>query len=145
MQEEMAIRVSLAMPRTPDYRAMSLFVQFYSEPKYLFKISRNAFYPKPGVDSAFVHFHLLPEVERLQVSNPPQFWALVQSAFSQRRKTLRNSLKSCYAPDAVVQSLKSLGLSEMTRAEELTLTEFVSLFSMLETGGPAVELERRDT
>ncbi len=133
MQEEVANRVASATPRTAEYRAMSIFVQFYSIPKYLFKISRQAFFPVPGVDSAFVHFRLLAELERPCVSNQDHFWALVKCAFSQRRKTLRNSLKSLYNADTVVESLKSIGLNDMVRAEELTLANFVALFSALDT------------
>lgn len=95
---------------------MSLFAQFYSKPTYLFKISRSAFFPVPGVDSALVHFELLAEPERPQVSSPTQFWTLVKSAFSQRRKTLRNSLKSLYDAEAVVAALTSLGLPHTVRA-----------------------------
>eukprot|EP00884_Botryococcus_braunii_P007266 jgi/Botrbrau1/16540/Bobra.0327s0007.1 len=132
LQEEVANRVTSAMPGTSEYRAMSIFVQFYSVSKYLFRISRKAFFPVPGVDSAFVHFRLLAVGERPWVSNQDRFWALVKSAFSQRRKTLRNSLKSLYNAEAVVEGLRSLGLNDMVRAEELTLANFVALFSALD-------------
>lgn len=134
LQDEMASRVTLATPRTPEYRTMSLLAQFYSKPKYLFKISRSAFFPVPGVDSAMVHFELLPEADRPHVASPTQFWTLVKAAFSQRRKTLRNSLKPLYSAEAVVAALDSLGLPLTVRAEELTLTDFVSLFSALQHG-----------
>lgn len=113
---------------------MSIFVQFYSKPTYLFKISRKAFFPIPGVDSAFVHFRLLAQMERPQVSSEDRFWSLVKHAFSQRRKTLRNSLKPLYSANAVVEALRSLGLNDMVRAEELTLADFVALYATLDAG-----------
>jgi len=88
MQKEVADRL-VAPPRTKTYGTLSVQTQLWSRPKLLFKVSRNVFFPKPGVDSAIVRLTFdqsPPDIKRQAVSE------VVRAAFNQRRKTLHNSL-----------------------------------------------------
>ncbi len=128
----MATRFALSAPRASDYRAMSVYVNFYSRPAYLFKISRHAFFPVPGVDSALTHFRLVPAAERHSVASEKRLWALVRAAFSQKRKSLRNSLKPLFDGDVIVSALEARGLSATARAAELGVDDYVALYFALD-------------
>jgi len=96
MQWEVAQRM-VASTRTKDYGILSVVFQTYcSEVNCHFKIPPTVFYPKPKVDSALVGLHFLrpPQLrERLAGVRPAHLRRVVTTAFQQRRKTLRNSLK----------------------------------------------------
>lgn len=119
MQAEVARRL-VAAPRTKDYGILSVQTQLWSEPRILFRVGRNVFFPRPAVDSAVVALEFggpSPDVD------PEALRRVVRTAFNQRRKTLRNALKSLAAElDASVPA----AVAER-RAEELTPAEFVDL------------------
>jgi len=87
-----------------------------------FTVPPGAFQPPPKVDSAVVRLtpHATPPVE---VRDPAVFARVVQAAFSQRRKTLRNSLKGLVSAEAMT----ALGIDPIRRAETLSLQEFAVL------------------
>lgn len=125
MQLEVAQRLC-SKPKTKEYGILSVATQFYSEPEILFKVSRNAFFPRPDVDSALVRLVLKQTVPEC---NRELFHNLVRSTFGKRRKTLRNGLRSMGFDDQVLMKLPAdLG----RRAEELSVNEFVELSNMLE-------------
>jgi 16S rRNA (adenine1518-N6/adenine1519-N6)-dimethyltransferase len=86
----------------------------------LFTVSANAFNPPPKVESAIVQ--LIPETRYQQVDSI-LFGKVVQQAFSQRRKTLRNCLKGWFNS----AQLEELGIDPTARAETLELDDFVRL------------------
>ncbi|NGX54573.1 MAG: Ribosomal RNA small subunit methyltransferase A [Chlamydiae bacterium] len=116
VQEEVARRI-VATPGSPHYSSLSLFVRFYTNPTYAFSISRRSFYPVPRVDSAVVKLTLRPPPE---VDSPAHFFILVRTAFKQRRKMLRSSLKELYP-----------ACDSDKRPEELSLEDFISLYNFL--------------
>ncbi len=125
MQLEVAQRLC-SKPKRKEYGILSIATQFYSEPEILFKVSRNAFFPRPDVDSALVRLVLKQVVPEC---NREFFHHLVRSTFGKRRKTLRNGLRSIGFDDQVLMKLPAdLG----RRAEELSVNEFVELSKMLE-------------
>ncbi len=125
MQLEVAQRLC-SKPKTKEYGILSVATQFYSKPEILFKVSRNAFFPRPDVDSAVVRLVMKRAVPEC---NRDLFHTLVRSTFGKRRKTLRNGLRSMGFDDQVLAELPvDLG----RRAEELTVNEFVELTRMLE-------------
>ena len=90
VQKEVAGRMAAA-PKTKDYSALSVAVQYYADPKLAFTVSKNCFIPKPDVDSAVVR---LKRRSRSGLENVDRelFFRIVRASFSQRRKMLLNSL-----------------------------------------------------
>ncbi|NGX53415.1 MAG: Ribosomal RNA small subunit methyltransferase A [Chlamydiae bacterium] len=116
VQDEVARRI-VATPGSPHYSSLSLFVRFYATSTYAFPISRRSFYPVPRVDSAVVKLTLRPTPE---VESPEDFFTLVRTAFKQRRKMLRSSLKELYP-----------ACDSDKRPEELSLDDFIALYDAL--------------
>lgn len=121
LQKEVVNRMA-AEPGNKTYGKLSVMLQVWCEVEPLFTIGPGAFKPAPKVDSAFVR--LIPRTEPLvPVTDNRVLEQVVTSAFSQRRKTLRNSLKKVI--DA--ETIESLGINPTLRAERLSLEEFVAL------------------
>jgi 16S rRNA (adenine1518-N6/adenine1519-N6)-dimethyltransferase len=95
----------------------------------LFDVDPAAFRPRPKVTSTYLR--LVPHQRSIeQINDLHQFSMLVTSAFSQRRKTLRNSLRSLLDADQI----NAAGIDASRRAETLSLEEFIALGNMLESG-----------
>jgi 16S rRNA (adenine1518-N6/adenine1519-N6)-dimethyltransferase len=92
MQKEVAERI-VAEPRTKAYGILSVLLQLFARPRYAFTVSRHVFYPQPDVTSAVLHvtFDASEEPEGLSLD---AVRPVVQAAFNQRRKMLRNSLSA---------------------------------------------------
>lgn len=120
MQKEVARRFSAA-PGTKDYGRLTVVSSAYLNAEYCFTIPPDVFIPKPKVDSAFVHFtkkanQVVPDDKFLK------FNSLVRTAFSQRRKMLKNTLKGFGIHQ---KDYPNIDLSR--RPETLTVSEFASL------------------
>jgi 16S rRNA (adenine1518-N6/adenine1519-N6)-dimethyltransferase len=115
-----------ASPKNKEYGILSIFTQFYTECEMLFKVSRNCFFPKPEVDSAVVRFKFK---EQLPHCDEKLFRSIVRSTFGQRRKTLRNGLKSMGFDDG---ALNKLQFDLTKRPEELGIEDFVTLSELIE-------------
>ncbi len=117
IQDELARRYT-----TSRGSSISLFIQFYAQATYAFKVSRHCSYPVPKVDSAVVDLTLRtpPPVDDVDA-----FFKLVRSAFGKRRKMLRASLKGL----PVAKALKQMGLEETVRPEELSLDQFLAFYA----------------
>ena len=130
VQKEAAERIC-AEPGTRESGAISAAVHYYSEPELLFKVSAGSFLPAPKVDSAVIRLNILksPPVD---ISDEGMFFRVVKAAFSQRRKTLANSLSSGLSmPKAQVSALlKDAGIKENARAEEMTMQDFAKITEM---------------
>ncbi len=121
LQKEVVDRMAAA-PGGKDYGRLSVMLQWGAKVEKLFNVAPGAFRPPPKVDSSVVRLtpHAVPPVE---VRDPQRFAQIVQAAFSQRRKVLRNTLKGLVAPETMEQ----LGVNPGRRAETLTLLEFANL------------------
>jgi 16S rRNA (adenine1518-N6/adenine1519-N6)-dimethyltransferase len=123
-QKEVADRL-VAVPRTKDYGRLSVMTQWRASVEKCFDIGPKAFLPPPKVTSTVVR--LRPK----DYSVVP--WAvmedLLKSAFGQRRKMLRQSLKS--RGEKALEALRALNIPETARAEELTVDQFVRLATIL--------------
>ena len=125
LQKEVVDRLT-AEPDSAHYGRLSVMVQYYCEPHYLLKIGPGAFTPPPKVDSAVVY--LKPwATQPFIAADVEQFEALVKQAFSQRRKTLRNTLKGLLT----AEQMESIGIDPVRRAETLSVEDFVSLTNLL--------------
>jgi 16S rRNA (adenine1518-N6/adenine1519-N6)-dimethyltransferase len=128
VQEEVARRF-VGKPGTSDYSAFTVFLSLFSNPHYAFHVSRNCFFPKPNVDSAVVILDLKPPPANVdQVA----FFKMTRTAFGQRRKMLRTSLKPLYSTEQVLEGLKAIGCGEQVRPENLSLQDFLNLFKFLQ-------------
>ncbi|MDA8094847.1 MAG: 16S rRNA (adenine(1518)-N(6)/adenine(1519)-N(6))-dimethyltransferase RsmA [Betaproteobacteria bacterium] len=119
LQKEVVDRMA-ADPGTSDYGRLSVMLQYRFSIEKLFDVPPEAFRPPPKVDSAVVR---LTPFERLPFPAKDEhlFAALVAAAFSQRRKTLRNTLKGYLGPEALAR----LGIDPQLRAENLSVEQFV--------------------
>ncbi len=133
VQREVADRMR-ALPGGKDYGALSLAVQYYSEPEIIANVPQNCFIPRPNVGSAVINLvaHKTPPVE---VKDREYMFSLIRAAFSQRRKTLSNALKNDsslgLSREDVTGALKELALSEDIRGERLSLEDFARLSDIL--------------
>lgn len=121
LQKEVVDRM-VAAPGGKDYGRLSVMLQWGAKVEKLFNVAPGAFRPPPKVDSSVVRLtpHAVPPVE---VRDPQRFAQIVQAAFSQRRKVLRNTLKGLVGAEI----MQALGIDPGRRAETLTLTEFAAL------------------
>ena len=121
------LRLSAA-PRTKDYGRLSVITQWLAEVRRLFDIAPGAFTPPPKVTSTVVQ--LRPRAAPLHPADRAVLERVTAAAFGQRRKMLRQSLKSL-TPDAS-GLLARAGIEETRRAEELTIAEFCALARAVE-------------
>lgn len=125
LQKEVVERM-VARPSTAAYGRLSVMLQYRLQMDYLFTVPAEAFDPAPKVESAFVRcrpYAVLPELAK----DETLFAKVVLAAFSQRRKTLRNTLKN-FIQDA---DFALLGIDAQLRAENLTVAEFVRIANHL--------------
>lgn len=125
VQKEVADRI-VATPGTEAYGSFSVLVAAQARPRILGKVKPGSFRPPPKVDSAFVGLDLQPPP--LPGTEMPAFISFVRQAFSQRRKTLRNSLSSRWGRERTEAVLAAAGIPERARAEELGLGEFLEIY-----------------
>ena len=104
---------------------LAVSVQFYSRPEIVARIPAGAFYPPPKVDSAILRLRPWP-APPVAAPDDETFFRVVRAGFSQRRKQLRNSLRSGLAlPQPAVDALLTAAAVEgQRRAETLTLAEW---------------------
>ena len=108
--------------------AITVGVNYYGSVKQLFGVSRGSFMPSPNVDSAVIRIDIDKE-HRLTEDEEKFFFRMVKAGFSQRRKTLANSLCSMLgiAKNEVYSALSGLGISESVRIEALTMEQLMAL------------------
>lgn len=131
VQREAAERLC-AQIGSRDAGAVTVAVNYYAQAEVLFNVGRESFMPSPKVDSAVIKIKLRAHPE-YEVKNEEKLFALVKAAFSQRRKTLVNSLSNTVgaSKSSVIEALNKLGLSTTIRAENLTMEDFVNLCDLL--------------
>jgi len=123
-QKEVADRI-VAAPNSDAYGRLSVAAQWRSRPRIALKVDRSAFVPPPKVTSAVVH--ITPQDQPAGV-DPRVMERLTESAFGQRRKMLRSSLK---AFPGALEAAVQLGIDTRRRAETLSVDEFVELARIL--------------
>lgn len=130
IQREVAQRICAA---PPDMSLLALSVQVYGEPSIEARIPAAAFFPVPNVDSAVLRIEILEE-PRIPAPRLDTFFRLIKAGFSQKRKTLRNSLSGGLriTPAAAESLLLAAGIQPARRAETLQLEEWGKLSAELE-------------
>lgn len=125
-QKEVAQRI-VAPPGSKTYGRLSILSQWRSEARLMFEVPPEAFTPAPKVTSAVVHIRKLDEPK--YPANADKLQKTVATAFGQRRKMLRASLKSL-SPD-ILARLEDAGINPTDRAENLTIEDFCRLSQLL--------------
>lgn len=122
IQKEVAERICA---KPGDLSLLALSVQVYGEPKICGILPAGAFYPAPKVDSAILRVDLAPE-PFIPTPLLENFFLLAKAGFSQKRKTLRNSLSGGLrlSGTEAAQLLEKAGIDPMRRAETLSLAEW---------------------
>jgi 16S rRNA (adenine1518-N6/adenine1519-N6)-dimethyltransferase len=122
-QKEVAERAA-AKEGNKIYGVLSVLIQYYYNVEYLFSVGNECFTPQPKVQSGVIR--LTSRKNYLPVKSERAFWILVKTAFNQRRKTLRNGVKSLVPKEILEDSLFD------RRAETLSVEEFAALtFKMI--------------
>jgi len=130
VQLEVAARIT-ALPGGRDYAYFSAFTQFYSRPEILLRIPPGAFKPPPKVSSALVALRFPGERSQLAIHDEAGFLTFLKVCFAQKRKTLRNNLRSLMPQERATDLLRQCGIAPSARAEVIGLAQFASLFAAI--------------
>jgi len=122
LQKEVADRLT-AKPRSKEYGRLSILTQFLSKPRRLFDLPPRAFVPPPKVTSTVIE--ILPLAEPAFPARLTDLERVTQSAFGQRRKMLRQSLRTLGGDAEAL--LTAAEITPTARAEELTVAQFAAL------------------
>ena len=126
LQKEVVDRM-VAIPSSPEYGRLSVMLQYYFAMEHLVDVPKESFEPEPKVESSFVR--LIPyEQYPFIANNIEQFARIVKEAFSQRRKTIRNTLKSFISEN----DFEKIGINPRLRAENLSVSDFVKISNYLD-------------
>lgn len=130
VQKEVAERLK-AKSGSRTYGAISVMAQYQSEVKEAFFVSRKAFMPSPEVDSAVLHLKR-HETKPYQAKDDKVFRKVVKASFGQRRKILRNALRTLGLADEILEvGFEKAGISPLARGESLSVEDFVRLADVL--------------
>jgi len=125
LQKEVVERM-VGVPSTSDYGRLSIMLQYRFDMEYVFSVPAESFRPVPKVESAIVR--MIPRQKAsMDAKDEALFSQIVLAAFSQRRKTLRNTLHRYLKPD----DFASLGIDPGLRAENLSVAQFVAITNYL--------------
>ena len=133
VQKEVAERFC-SKAGTDGYGAITASISYYASVKRLFTVKAGSFDPKPKVDSAVIRFDLYKEPP-VTPKNKDILFGVIKTAFSQRRKTLVNSLFSSYgnklSKEEIVEIVIKSGSSETVRGEELDIYAFSKIADLI--------------
>ena len=130
VQKEVAERL-YAEPGTKAFNGLSVRVQYLAACELICPVPANAFKPAPKVESAVVR--LRPRQFPQQANNPKLLDTLVKQGFSQKRKMLRNNLKSLVEREQLTHIFETMDIDLQVRAEQLSIDKWVGLCNHIET------------
>ncbi len=136
-QQELAKRLT-AVPNSKDYGSLSVVTQYHSKVSRILKVNKEAFYPRPKVDSMVLGLDF-EQPHPVRAENEPFFHSVVRAAFRYRRKTILNSLERGmrdYLRGDIEKALAGCGIDPGRRAETLTIDEYICLSSAIERQAP---------
>ena len=132
VQKEVAKRLT-ATPGKKEASSISHIIYFYSDSQISLEVPKNCFIPIPDVDSAVITLNFLNE-PRIKIDNEKEFFKLIQTAFSQKRKTLVNSLLNnniFSSREEAENAIISIGLDIKVRPENLSIYDFANLYKKI--------------
>ena len=125
LQKEVVDRIA-APVGSSQYSRLSVMLQSYCKVETLFEIAPEMFSPPPKVFSSFLRLTPINKY-RSKIQNAKIFEKVIESAFNQRRKTIRNSLSNL----ATVEQLQKSNIDPKQRAQELSIVQFIELANHL--------------
>lgn len=127
MQKEVGDRIA-ALPGTKNSGAITYSVWYYSEVRKIVDAGRECFYPSPKVDSVVLRLDIRAE-KPVKVRDEEFFFRCIKAGFTQRRKTLANSLMNLgdFSKEQIEKALTDANIEASRRAESLTMEEFAVL------------------
>ncbi len=126
VQKEVAERMT-APPGGKDYGALSVAVQYYTEPDIVLTVPPKSFYPAPEVDSVVIRCRRRAEPP-VECRDEKMFFRVARASFGQRRKTLINALKGAgFLQEDIDRAVSRAGIDPGRRGETLSLEEFARL------------------
>lgn len=133
IQKEVAERICA---KPGDMSLLSLSVQVYGRPRIEARIPAEAFFPAPKVDSAVLGIDIYPSAQ-IKTELLDTFFRLIKAGFSQKRKTLRNSLSAGLhiASAAAEEMLRKANIDSKRRAETLSIEEWERLCETIQQAG----------
>lgn len=126
VQKEVAERF-MAKPNSKKYNSLSVFLQYHFNIEKVCDVSKNCFEPIPKVDSTVIKFK---KSNKYKVNNETVFYKLIKDSFTQKRKNLKNNLKS-YDLIKIENILKKINKDLTYRAESLTIEDFILISNKL--------------
>ena len=124
VQKEVAQRFQAA-PGTKEYGAVTVALNYYGQVSLAFIVSRHLFTPQPEVDSAVIDIRIYDQ-KPYTAQDPDMFRRLIKAAFSQRRKTLHNAIKTAGIQPEIILCRCEHSIPKR-RGETLSVAEFVAL------------------
>ncbi|MBE9045434.1 16S rRNA (adenine(1518)-N(6)/adenine(1519)-N(6))-dimethyltransferase RsmA [Pleurocapsales cyanobacterium LEGE 10410] len=124
VQKEVGERL-VAVPGSKAFGALSIRVQYLASCELICNVPARSFYPPPKVDSVVIR--LRPRIIEKPADNPRQLETLIKLGFANRRKMLRNNLKSIISIEDSNQLLEKLSFNPQCRAEDLSLENWILL------------------
>ncbi|HEY9699200.1 MAG TPA: 16S rRNA (adenine(1518)-N(6)/adenine(1519)-N(6))-dimethyltransferase RsmA [Trichocoleus sp.] len=131
MQKEVAERL-VASPSSKAFGALTVRVQYLADCTWICDVPARSFEPPPKVDSAVIR--LTPRPIQPTAQDPRHLDTLVKLGFATRRKMLRNNLQSVIERDRLSEILEGFQLSPQSRAEDLSLMDWIALSNKLSEG-----------
>ena len=126
VQKEVALRM-VAKPGTKDYGALSVAVQYYTEPDIVLDVPPKSFLPAPAVTSSVIRC-VLRDKPPVDVIDEKLFFRVVKAGFAQRRKTFSNTMKTTgLSKDRIEELLARANIDGQRRGETFTLQEFADV------------------
>ena len=130
IQKEVAERIC-AEPGTKKAGAITYFVKYYADSKIVANVPRECFIPSPEVESAVVKITKRDE-KAVKVDNEKLFFEIIKTNFTQRRKTILNSLSGIIDKEMLKNILKECKIEEAARGENLSLEDFAKITNLFE-------------
>lgn len=131
IQKEVAERM-VASPGGKEYGALSVAVQYFTKPEIMFAVPPSSFIPSPAVESAVIRC-VVRDKPAVDVADERLFFRVVKAAFSQRRKTLNNAMKTMgVAGEVIQQALAAAQIDGTRRGETLSLVEFAAIANAMQ-------------
>jgi len=133
VQKEVGERI-ISPPGNKRYGRLSVLCRTYSEVEIVASVSRNSFFPRPGIDSVVLRFKVFPPGESIIID--PYLWKnLIRAAFGKRRKMLKNTLAGdsqlSYSEDQIIAACIQAGIDPKDRAEQLSVEDYIFLSNSL--------------
>ncbi|WP_298713464.1 16S rRNA (adenine(1518)-N(6)/adenine(1519)-N(6))-dimethyltransferase RsmA [uncultured Veillonella sp.] len=126
VQKEVALRM-VAKPGTKDYGALSVAVQYYTEPDIVLDVPPKSFLPAPAVTSSVIRC-VLRDKPPVEVRDEKLFFRVVKAGFAQRRKTFANTMRTTELSKAQIDDiLVKANIDGQRRGETFSLQEFADV------------------